>query len=98
MQDCYVDEMPISGAFVVQFSGPEDRADDFITALAEHQLAAETCPPMYPGEANLGWVRVLTHEGSDDHPSTAFQDSVLSRASAIAAGFGFTLRSHGLVL
>ena len=78
-------------------SGPADRAEDFLGALAGQQLAAESCSPMYPDEAGLGWVRVLTHEGSDDHPSVQFQDRVLSRVGAIAVGFGFRSRSHGFV-
>lgn len=84
--------MPIPGAYHVTFSGPRESADDLIAALTGADLVAEPCVPMYPEQADLGWVCVLAHEGQDAPPTQGFQESVNAKANPIAAAFGYTLR------
>jgi hypothetical protein len=90
--------MPIPGAFIVTFSGPKEAEDNFIAALRSDGLAAECCQPMYPEETRLSWVRVLTHEGHDGHPSDRFQQRVNASADGIANVFGFSHRAHDPVI
>ena len=80
------------------FSGPKEGEDEFLAALTDYGLAAEHCGPMYPEEAQLSWVRVLTHEGEDDPPGAAFQQHINEKADTIANSFGFTHRAHGITL
>ena len=89
--------MPIPGAFIVTFSGPKEAESHFIAALMSDGLAAEPCQSMYPEETHLSWVRVLTHEGPDGHPSLQFQERVNAHADRIASTFAFSHRSHGFV-
>lgn len=87
--------MPIPNAYSLQFSGPKDAESGLVDALSKAGLAAETSNSMYDNEADLGWVRVLAHEGYDDPPSPEFQVQIRARTSGIAQTFGYSERASG---
>jgi hypothetical protein len=90
--------VPVPHVYKVTFSGPVEARDDFIATLRHDGLAAEPDQPMYAEESHLGWVRVLTHEGNDCVPPVEFQRRVNAQTDAIAAGYGFAHRAHGIVM
>ncbi len=53
---------------------------------------------MYDNEADLGWVRVLAHEGHDDRPSPEFQRQISARSGEIAKTFGYSHRASGVTV
>jgi hypothetical protein len=92
----YAGDVPIPNAYHVTFSGPKDAEPGLVDALTKAGLAAETCSPMYDYEADLGWVRVLAHEGYDDPPSPEFQRQIRARSSEVAHTFGYAERASGI--
>ena len=49
-------------------------------------------------EVDLGWVRVLTHEGHDGPPSPEFQQKVMARAGEVATAYGYSQRASGITI
>lgn len=90
--------MPIPNAYHVTFSGPKETEPGLVDALTKAGLAAETCNPMYDYEADLGWVRVLAHEGHDGRPSPEFQAQIRARSSEVAHTFGYSERASGVIV
>src|SRR6266516_1503152 len=94
----YADRMPIANVFTVTVSGPKEDEAMLVNALTRSGFAAEVCAPYIDQEADLGWVRVLTHEGHDGPPSPEFQQEVMARAGGIATAYSYSQRASGITI